>query len=57
MKRLFTLALLAASAFGANAQLGYSTAGTYLPSIVGNDVTSFSSGLEDALISSALPGW
>lgn len=56
MKKLLTAAALAAMAFGAQAQLVYSTAGTYIPSIAGNDVPMFTSGLEDALITTALPG-
>jgi len=56
IKKLLTAAALAASALGAQAQLAYDTTGTYLPAIAGNDVPSFSSGLLDALISTALPG-
>jgi len=56
MKNLLTAAALAAAAFGAQAQLAYSTAGTYIPNIAGNDVPVFTSGLEDALITTALPG-
>lgn len=56
MKKLLALALIATAAGSSHAQLMYSTSGSYLPSIVGNDVPSFTSGLEDALISTALPG-
>lgn len=56
MKKLLTAAALAATALGAQAQLAYSTTGTYIPNIAGNDVPVSTSGLEDALITTALPG-
>lgn len=56
MKKLAIAVAVAACAFSAHAQLSYSTTGTYLNSIAGNDVPSFSTGLLDAQISTALPG-
>jgi hypothetical protein len=55
MKKLLTLSLLAIAA-GAQAQLAYDTTGAYASPIGGNNVPSFSSGLVDALITTALPG-
>lgn len=56
MKKLLALSVLVAASSGAYAQLSYSTGGSYLSSILDNDVPSFSSGLEDALISANTPG-
>lgn len=56
MKKFIAVAALAAVAGAANAQLSYSTSGSYLDPIDANDVPLFSSGLEDALISTALAG-
>lgn len=56
MKKLFAITALAAAACGAQAQLAYSTTGTYLPAIAGNDVPSFTSGLLDAQITTQLAG-
>jgi hypothetical protein len=55
-KKALTIVALAAAATGSHAQLAYSTTGTYLPAIGGNNVPSFTSGLLDAEITTALPG-
>lgn len=56
LKKFLTIAALGATVTGAQAQLAYSTTGTYLPAIAANDVPSFTSGLLDAQISTALAG-
>jgi hypothetical protein len=56
LKTALTIAALGAAVTGAQAQLAYSTTGTYLPAIAANNMPSFDSGLLDAQIYTALAG-